>query len=89
MLWAGLASRLLRLQTTHSSLMETLKTLQTAGNKVSDLVQKLIPAMQLSSDAKSIISWLCAAERPLTFAEIKLLMQASPEKGIMMDRARQ
>ena len=86
MLWAGLASHLLRLQKTQSSLMQTCESLQAASKTIPEAVQKLLSAMQLSQDSKSLISWLCAAERPLSFAEIKLLLQASPEKGFMVDR---
>ena len=85
LLWAGLAAQYLRLQNTHSGLMQAMDALKGAKGKIPEVVQKLLTAMQLSARSKSLISWLCAAERPLTFTEIKLLSNANTHKRTFVD----
>lgn len=86
LLWAGLASHYIRIQKTTASMLQAYEGLLLTPRSVSDAVQKLLASMQLNQDSKNLISWLAAAERPLTFSEIGLLQQAHIEKGILIER---
>ena len=85
LLWAGLAANYVRMQSSHASTMQALETLFSTPRTVPDAVQKLLSTMQLDSQEKNLLSWLVAAERPLTLAEISLLSQVNVERGTMKD----
>ncbi|KAL9092970.1 MAG: hypothetical protein Q9159_000594 [Coniocarpon cinnabarinum] len=85
LLWAGLASQYLRLQATSAGLLQAIEALESAKSKVSEVVQKILTVIQLNSRSKGLISWLCAAERPLTFAELRLLANANTDKRMFVE----
>ena len=77
-LWASLASEVLRLQKTHDDFNAALQTLKADLKAISGVVTKLLALMKLSESSRLILSWLFAAERPLTLHEIKLLLRVKP-----------
>ena len=86
LLWAGLAAHFMRVQSSSAHMIQAYEALLSTPRSVSDVVQKLLSAMQLNTDSKSLISWLAAAERPLTFSEIGLLQQINVEKGVVTEK---
>ena len=76
----------MRVQKTTASMIQAYESLMVTPRTVADVVQKLLASMQLDADSKNLISWLAAAERPLTFSEIKLLQQVNVEKGIVVEK---
>lgn len=80
-LYASLAVRYLKSQTSHSDFDQAVDALVKSPHKITDVVQKLLKVMNLNSDAKALLSLLIAAERPLSRKEIELLLQAQPNHG--------
>lgn len=87
-LWATLAAKWLVLQTSRAAFDKAFEALKVRPGQASvgDIVQKLLGSLELPQDCKLLISWLIAAERPLRFDEVKFLMQAQPEHGIIADK---
>lgn len=84
-LHASLAVRYLRSQKSALIFDQSVDNLSRSHASVSDAVQKLIDMLQLDADSKLLLSWLVAAERPLSREEIGMLYQAQPQQGRLAD----
>lgn len=84
-LHASLAVRFLKSQKSASLFDQAVDSLSKSMNTVSSAVQKLVGVLQLDTDSKLLLSWLVAAERPLSREEIGMLYQAQPQQGRLAD----
>lgn len=84
-LHASLAVRYLKSQKSASTFDQSVGSLSRSHASVSDAVQKLVGILQLDADSKLLLSWLVAAERPLSREEIGMLYQAQPQQGRLAD----
>lgn len=84
-LHASLAVRFLKSQSSVSVFDQAVEGLPKSLATVTDAVQKLVGVLQLDTDSKLLLSWLVAAERPLSREEIGLLYQAQPQQGRLTD----
>ncbi|ORY54739.1 uncharacterized protein BCR38DRAFT_529142 [Pseudomassariella vexata] len=87
MLRATLGVQYLRLQKTCTDFHKSAEILKTSRS-VADIVQHILSTkhLQLEADSKALLSWLVAAERPLSIHEVSLLLQAQPEASRMVER---
>ena len=85
-LWAIIACEVLSLEKTNESFNKTVETLVTSEGNVQDLVLRLFTSLAPSGDAKTLLSWLLAAERPLTMEEIHCLFSVDVHRGTITDR---
>jgi hypothetical protein len=77
-LWAWLATQYIVHQKVHATLDEGVQTLIASHKTIPDVVERLVPALNITAPGKSLLSLLLAAERPLLLSEIELLLQAQP-----------
>lgn len=84
-LHASLAVRYLKSQKSVSAFDQAVDSLSKSLGTISDAVQKLVGVSQLDNDSKLLLSWLVAAERPLSREEIGMLYQAQPQQGRLSD----
>ncbi|KAF3764985.1 hypothetical protein M406DRAFT_346810 [Cryphonectria parasitica EP155] len=81
-LYAFLVVRFLKLQKSLAAFGQAVEALAKSPHKtVTDVVQKLLPVLQLNDDSKALLSLLVAAERPLSRKEIELLLQVQIHPG--------
>lgn len=83
--YAFLAVRYLKLQKSHSALDQALSSLTKSPHTVGDIVHKLLTALHLENDSRTLLSMLVAAERPLSRKEVEFLLQAQPQQGRLSD----
>lgn len=84
---ARLVCKLLVLEQSHTSFLKALDETEKAHRSVKDTVQKLVHAMELNNTAKSVLGWLLVAQRPLTTAEVRILLQVDTQRGYVADKA--
>lgn len=84
LLWASIACSILRLKKTHHTFTKGFDELK-ASRSIPDIVQQFLAVSQLDDNSKLVLSFLVTAERPLTLAEIKLLLQVNTDKSSMSD----
>lgn len=84
-LHASLAVRYLKSQKSAAVFDQAVDNLSKSFGTVPDAVQKLVGVLQLDNDSKLLLSWLVAAERPLSREEIGMLYQAQPQQGRLSD----
>ncbi|KAI9703724.1 MAG: hypothetical protein M1836_007494 [Candelina mexicana] len=71
--WANQTLEIVKKEKTFSGIMQRLES---APVSLMDVFRKLIATLDLQQhDTQSILAWLLAAERPLSLAEIKLLLE--------------
>lgn len=85
-LWAILACENLVFEKSKESFMKTLGNFETARPSIQELTQKILTALNPNEDARIVLSWLQAAERPLTIAEIKTLFSIDIQRGVLSDK---
>lgn len=86
-LWAWLAAQYVNHQKVHSNLDEAVQTLVTSHKTIPDIVERLIPVLNLGPHVKSLLPIILAAERPLLLSEIDLLLRAQPSRLEMSDKS--
>lgn len=86
-LWAWLGTQYIKLQKIHATLDEALQTLSASQRTVADVVERLVPALNIGPQAKSLLSIILAAERPLLLSEIELLLKAHPSRLDMDEKS--
>ncbi|KAF2130419.1 hypothetical protein P153DRAFT_314293 [Dothidotthia symphoricarpi CBS 119687] len=84
-LWASLACENLNTQKSPEAFTKSLENLETSKPSVHDLVLKVFTALNTTSHAKTLLSWLLAAERPLTIDEIHTLFTVDIRSGTLSD----
>ena len=83
-LWALLTIEALKKESTRETFMKALKE---APNTLDATLHKLTAKLDFSkSDTKLLLSWLLVAERPLTLAEVKCLLQVDLQKNSVVNR---
>ncbi|KAL8781838.1 MAG: hypothetical protein Q9213_005840 [Squamulea squamosa] len=86
-LWAILCTFVLKRESTHDAFNKVLKAVSEPPTDVSDLITRLMKSPDLAkADTLLVLSWLLVTNRPLTFAELKLLFQIDPSRKSIVDR---
>ncbi|KAF2812396.1 NACHT domain-containing protein [Mytilinidion resinicola] len=80
-LWTVLVCQLLNLEKTPESFSKTWEAFETTHPSVQDVTLKVITVLDPTNDAKTILSWIAAAERPFTLQEIEILFSIDTQKG--------
>ena len=82
----SLICELLNGQKSPDAINKTLEGLEASKPTISDLIVSLIKQLNPSNDAKTLLSWVLAAERPLTIDEIQTLFSIDIERGTVADK---
>lgn len=85
-LWTILACGILRLQQSGETITKALDDLESSRLSIQALVQKLFLALNLSNEAKSLLSWVITAERPLTTGEIGCLFNIDSQRATFVEK---
>ncbi|UPX15179.1 uncharacterized protein EKO05_0005636 [Ascochyta rabiei] len=85
-LWTILACELLNSQKSTDAITSTLQSLETSKPSVQTLVHKLFTSFEPTNNAKTLLSWILAAERPLTTEEIHTLFTVDIKSGTLTDK---
>ena len=85
-LWTILACELLNSQKSADAITSTLRDLESSKPSVQTLVHKLFTSFEPTNNAKTLLSWILAAERPLTTEEIHTLFTVDIKSGTLSDR---
>jgi hypothetical protein len=81
-----LTCELLNTQQTPDALTKALENFESSKPSVQDLILKLFNSLNLANDAKTLLSWIMAAERPLTIEEIQTLFSIDVQRGTLSDK---
>ncbi|KAH8730903.1 hypothetical protein GQ44DRAFT_672903 [Phaeosphaeriaceae sp. PMI808] len=84
-LHAILICQILNAQKSPDALSKTLEGFEKQKPSIQDLVLQLFTSLNTSSQAKTVISWILAAERPLTIDEIYTLFTVDVQRGTLSD----
>jgi hypothetical protein len=84
-LWAILACEVLNTQKSLDTLTKTLESLENMRPSVQDLVFQVFTSLNTTENAKTLLSWILAAERPLTIDEIHTLFTIDVQRGTFSD----
>ena len=86
-LWMLLTAASLKHETSHEGFTKAVKGAKEAPKSLSETIQKLTDSLDFSkSDTSLLLSLLLVAERPLTLAEVRCLLQMDLRKGISVER---
>jgi tetratricopeptide (TPR) repeat protein len=85
-LYAILVCEVLRFDKSGDGISKSLQTLDASHPSVHDLVLKLITSLEPDKDAKKLLSWILASERPFTIHEISCLFSIDPHHGTVTDK---
>lgn len=85
-LWTILICENLNSQKSSEAVSKTVASLQSSKTSVQDLVLKLFTSLDTTSNAKTALSWLMAAERPLTIEEIHTLFTIDTGRSTFSDK---
>ena len=85
-LWTILACELLNSQKSTDAITATLQNLESSKPSAQNLVHKLFTSVETSGNAKTLLSWILAAERPLTTEEIHTLFTVDVKSGTLADK---
>ncbi|KAF1964590.1 hypothetical protein BU23DRAFT_492067 [Bimuria novae-zelandiae CBS 107.79] len=80
-LWVILVCEILNLEKSGEGFNKTLESLTSTPGPIQDLVSKLFSSSALNNEAKILLSWLLAAERPLTIEEIHSLFSIDVQRA--------
>jgi tetratricopeptide (TPR) repeat protein len=81
-----LACELLNTQKSGDGITSTLQDLESKKPTVQSLVHRLFTSFEPTNNAKTLLSWILAAERPLTTEEIHTLFTVDVKSGTLTDR---
>ncbi|EUC45871.1 hypothetical protein COCMIDRAFT_5004 [Bipolaris oryzae ATCC 44560] len=82
----SLICELLNGQKSPDAMSKVISGLETSKPTVSDLIVTLFKQLNPSNDAKTMLSWVLAAERPLTIDEIRTLFSVDVQRGTISDK---
>ncbi|ORX97905.1 hypothetical protein BCR34DRAFT_628497 [Clohesyomyces aquaticus] len=85
-LWTIVACEILNSQKSDDAVKKTAENLVTSKPSVKDLVLKLFAALNITQNAKTLLSWILAAERPLTTEEINTLFTVDVQRATLTDK---
>jgi anion-transporting ArsA/GET3 family ATPase len=81
-----LICELLNGQKSPDALSKTMDGFESSKPSVSDLIVSLIKQLNPNNDAKTMLAWVLAAERPLTIDEIHTLFSVDVQQGTVSDK---
>ena len=85
-LWAFLTTILLKEETSHDAFMKAVKTAKESPQNLEATISKLVETVDLSQRENHILlSSMLVAERPLSAAEVKLILQVNVQKTRFID----
>ncbi|EMD68013.1 hypothetical protein COCSADRAFT_156478 [Bipolaris sorokiniana ND90Pr] len=82
----SLICELLNGQKSPDAMSKVISGLETSKPTISDLIVNLFKQLNPSNDAKTMLSWVLAAERPLTIDEIRTLFSVDVQRGTISDK---
>jgi tetratricopeptide (TPR) repeat protein len=85
-LWTILACELLYLANSNEVMTKTLSNFESSHPAVEELVLRLTTSLDLQDNAKAVLSWILAAERPFTVDEINTLSSIDVPRGVISDK---
>jgi tetratricopeptide (TPR) repeat protein len=85
-LWTILVCENLNSQKSSDAVTKTLTAMHSSKSSVQDLVLKLFTSLDTTNNAKTALSWIMAAERPLTVAEIHTLFTVDTGRSTLSDK---
>lgn len=85
-LWTILACEILNLQKSNDAITSTLQSFESSKPSSQNLVHKLFTSLEPNSNAKTLLSWILAAERPLTTEEIHTLFTVDVKSGTLTEK---
>lgn len=85
-LWVILASEILNVQKSPDALLKVVEGFENSKASAQDLIHRLFTSLNPSENAKKILSWVLAAERPLTIDEIHTLFTVDIKSGSFSDK---
>lgn len=80
-LWTTITCEILNKQTSTENMNKLFDKLISPGAQISDLVLTLFNILELNDKAKTILSWLMVANRPLTVDELHCLFSIDLQTG--------
>ena len=80
---ATLICELLNVQKSADGVTSTLRDLESNKPSVQSLIHKLLTSLELTSNSKTLLSWILAAERPLITEEIHTLFTVDIKNGTL------
>lgn len=84
-LYTILVCQILNAQKTAEGLTKALDIFEGKKPSAQDLILILFNALHTTNHAKTLLSWILAAERPLTIDEIKILFTIDVQRGTFSD----
>ncbi|KAF1911127.1 hypothetical protein BDU57DRAFT_462289 [Ampelomyces quisqualis] len=84
-LYTILMCQILNAQKSPENLTKSLETIEKQKPSIQDVVLQLFNSLNTSSQAKTVVSWILAAERPLTIDEINTLFTIDVQRGTLSD----
>lgn len=84
-LWAKLASKRLRHETKPDALHDGVDKLVQSPPTMTDYVLHILQSSEVTEDARRMLMWLAAAERPLSLKELAALSAVQPDKNSIGD----
>jgi hypothetical protein len=84
-LWTTLVCEILNAQKSPDAVTKTLESLESSRPSEQDLVQKVFGLIDQTENTKKLLSWVLAAERPLTTEEIHILFTIDVQRGTVSD----
>ncbi len=86
-LWMLLTAASLKHESSHEAFMKAVKGFKEAPKTLGETIQKLTDSLDFSNpDTSLLLSLLLVAERPLTLAEVRCLLQIDLRKGTSVER---
>jgi hypothetical protein len=83
---ATLLCEILNAQKSPDALTKTLEGFEKQKPSAPDLVSQLFTSLNTTNEAKTLLSWILAAERPLTIDEISTLFTVDVQHGTLSDK---
>ncbi|KAF1945315.1 NACHT domain-containing protein [Clathrospora elynae] len=77
---------MLNAQKSPDALIKTLESFESSKPSIQDLVLKVFNSLNSTANAKTLFSWVLAAERPLTTDEIHTLFTIDVQRGTLSDK---
>lgn len=84
-LYTILVCHILNAQKSPETLTKSLETVEKQKPVVQDLILQLFTSLNMTNQAKTVVSWILAAERPLTVDEIHTLFTIDVQRGTLLD----
>ncbi|OKL61378.1 hypothetical protein UA08_03701 [Talaromyces atroroseus] len=85
-LWAKLAARLARNETTAEALQKAVGSLTTGKLTIIDFVTRILQFPDLTEEAKLAVVWLATVDRPLSQRELSALLSIQLDKSTVTER---